>query len=148
MRATNCCSTGTQFPKEIFWYANSRWQKLQLLSCGCRLLPLIASLCKNSFNLDGEWEMAHSKGIGKNFLFPAKIYFRKICEYSSSLVKFQSQPWLLISVSVSFRHTVLPMCFWCPMVYSASPIKLKYMGHSHVSLSSYRGADWFLNKNI
>lgn len=79
-----------------------------------------------------------------------KIYFRKICEYSSSLVKFQSQPWVLTAVSVlntvSFRHTVLPMCSWCPMVYSISPIKLKYMGHSHVSLSSYRWADWFLNR--
>lgn len=44
------------------------------------------------------------------------------------------------------HHPVLPMCSWCPTVYSASPIKLKYMGHSHLSLSSYRWADWFLNE--
>lgn len=144
------------FPRNFSGMQTADGRNCNYRAMGCRLLPLTASFYYSVRIFMGNGRRHTLNVLVRIFFFQWNLLqFRKKCEYSSSLVKFQFQPWVLISVSVlsaaSFRHPMysflhLPMYSWCPMVYSASPIHLKYMGHSHVPLSSYRWADWFLNK--
>lgn len=149
MRTTNCCSTSTQFPKELFRHVNSRWQKLQLLSYGCRLLPLIASLCKNSVIIFMGNERRHTlKILGRIFFFQWKFTSGKYMNVLLPLWNFslnheclfQSQSWLLSASSSSFAHVLLvPHGVFC------FPNKTKIYG-TQSSLTQLLQMGWLISE--